>query len=312
MTTKPLVSIIIPTYNRAHLIMETLESVKKQTYSNWECLVIDDGSTDNTKPLLLEYTKKDSRFQYQKRPQNRLQGGNAARNYGFECSKGDYIQWFDSDDIMMPNHVELKLLELQKSQADLVIAKSNYNDMTSHKHDYQFKASQINFESYAIGTMAWKTVDFMVKRQLVQDIAFNEKLRAGQEYNFICKLLLKTNSIVFIDEYLTKRREHDDSIGAIRRANPQRNFERTFQVYWLTYLDVHKHAQNYKFDRFSMLKCIEAYLSSKQQIKLPNNFKSEVNKVFGVRSIYFYLAVNSQNIFGRYHRFYKILKNSSQ
>ena len=60
----PLVSIIIPAYNRAHLIGETLDSVLAQTYINWECIVIDDGSNDNTSELLAEYCKKDNRFQY--------------------------------------------------------------------------------------------------------------------------------------------------------------------------------------------------------------------------------------------------------
>ena len=60
MKTNPLVSIIIPTYNRAHLIIETLNSIKVQTYLNWECIVVDDGSTDNTLAVLEEYKQKDN------------------------------------------------------------------------------------------------------------------------------------------------------------------------------------------------------------------------------------------------------------
>ena len=60
----PLVSIIIPTYNRVHLIGDTLDSVLSQTYTNWECIVVDDGSTDGTNELLVEYLKKDKRIQY--------------------------------------------------------------------------------------------------------------------------------------------------------------------------------------------------------------------------------------------------------
>ena len=78
---KPLVSIIIPTYNRAHLIAETLDSIIAQTYTNWECIVVDDGSTDPTDELMETYCKKDSRFQYYHRPKNRPKGANACRNY---------------------------------------------------------------------------------------------------------------------------------------------------------------------------------------------------------------------------------------
>ena len=97
---QPLVSIIIPTFNRAHLIGETLDSVLAQTYQNWECLVVDDGSNDSTPRILEKYSQLDERFRYLERPDYLPKGGNAARNYGFEHSKGDYVQWFDDDDIM--------------------------------------------------------------------------------------------------------------------------------------------------------------------------------------------------------------------
>src|SRR5688572_29060991 len=103
MNALPLISIIIPTYNRALMLEETLDSIIAQTYKNWECIVVDDGSTDATDKLMAEYIDRDSRFQYHHRPKDRLPGGNAARNYGFEISKGNFIQWFDSDDYMMAN-----------------------------------------------------------------------------------------------------------------------------------------------------------------------------------------------------------------
>lgn len=66
---KPLVSIIIPTYNRAHLIGETLDSVLAQTYINWECIIVDDRSTDDTKEVIDSYLYGDVRFSYFKRPE---------------------------------------------------------------------------------------------------------------------------------------------------------------------------------------------------------------------------------------------------
>ena len=95
----PLVSIIIPTYNRAHIIHETLDSVLSQSYTNWKCIVVDDGSTDTTEEVLKSYVKKDARFQYNKRPIDRKKGANACRNYGLDLAKGAYIVFFDSDDV---------------------------------------------------------------------------------------------------------------------------------------------------------------------------------------------------------------------
>ena len=69
-----LISIIIPTFNRAHLILHTLESIKNQTYNEWECIIVDDGSTDNTEDVLKKYIDTDSRFRYFKRPLNHTKG----------------------------------------------------------------------------------------------------------------------------------------------------------------------------------------------------------------------------------------------
>ena len=97
----PLVSIIIPTFNRAHLIGETLDSVLAQIYENWECIIVDDGSTDNSSEIIGNFVKKDSRFQYYHRPQNRRKGANACRNYGVEKSKSEYLIFLDSDDRLL-------------------------------------------------------------------------------------------------------------------------------------------------------------------------------------------------------------------
>jgi len=99
---KPLVSIIIPTYNRAGIIGETLESIIKQSFSDWECIIVDDGSTDSTEAVVKEYTEKDSRFKYYRRPHEIIKGANSCRNYGFKKSAGKYINWFDSDDLYLP------------------------------------------------------------------------------------------------------------------------------------------------------------------------------------------------------------------
>src|SRR5690606_12284070 len=108
-----LVSIIIPTFNRAHLISNTLNSVLNQTYTNWECIVVDDGSSDNTKEKVEKFLEKDKRFKFFQRPNDRLPGGNAARNFGFEQSKGTFIHWFDSDDLMHPDNIKVKVEQFE-------------------------------------------------------------------------------------------------------------------------------------------------------------------------------------------------------
>ena len=81
------VSIIIPVYNRESLILETLNSIQQQIYKDWECIIIDDHSTDNTLSLVKEFCNEDARFSYYLRPEKKPKGANSCRNYGFLKSK---------------------------------------------------------------------------------------------------------------------------------------------------------------------------------------------------------------------------------
>jgi glycosyltransferase involved in cell wall biosynthesis len=91
----PLVSVIIPTYNRAKLITDTLHSTEVQTYTNWECLLVDDVSMDNTFEVIQEFVNKDGRFKYLTNKRKKCAQG--ARNTGLLESKGEFIQFLDSD-----------------------------------------------------------------------------------------------------------------------------------------------------------------------------------------------------------------------
>jgi glycosyltransferase involved in cell wall biosynthesis len=101
MQDKPFLSVVIPTYNRADLIGDTIRSLQKQSYDNYEIIVVDDGSTDNTEEVVNSVADARTRF---------LRKGNAeraaARNFGAREAKGDYVNFFDSDDLALPNHLE--------------------------------------------------------------------------------------------------------------------------------------------------------------------------------------------------------------
>jgi glycosyltransferase involved in cell wall biosynthesis len=107
------VSVIIPTYNRCSFLFETLQSVRNQTLTDWECIIVDDGSNDDTEVQIKKLTQSDKRFKYLKRPDNYLKGANSCRNYGFEKSTGKYIQWLDDDDLLSENKLELQVLRLE-------------------------------------------------------------------------------------------------------------------------------------------------------------------------------------------------------
>ena len=97
MNSPPLLSIIMPTYNRANFIIETIESIQNQTHTNWELLIIDDGSNDNTEELVISIN--DNRIHYYKEIH---QGMEKARKTGLERAKGELIGFMDSDDLWHP------------------------------------------------------------------------------------------------------------------------------------------------------------------------------------------------------------------
>ncbi|MBO0357370.1 glycosyltransferase [Hymenobacter sp. BT186] len=105
-----LVSIIIPCYNYGWLLPETLDSVLTQTYPHWECIIIDDGSTDNSRAVGEEYQARDTRFRY---IYQENKGMSAARNTGVAAAKGQYIQFLDSDDLLVPRKLETQVLLLE-------------------------------------------------------------------------------------------------------------------------------------------------------------------------------------------------------
>src|ERR1044071_7848252 len=100
---RPLVSVVVPSYNYGHLIRETLASLAAQTYDRWECVVVDDGSTDDTRAVVEAYPAADPRVRYV-RQENARQG--AARNNGIRHSSGDYFQFLDSDDTIETSKFE--------------------------------------------------------------------------------------------------------------------------------------------------------------------------------------------------------------
>lgn len=108
-----LVSIIIPCYNYAHFLGEALESVLAQTYPHWECIIINDGSPDNTEEVASKYCEKDHRFKYFCKENG---GHSAARNFGIKQSSGKYILPLDSDDKISKNLLLKAVEEIEKNE----------------------------------------------------------------------------------------------------------------------------------------------------------------------------------------------------
>ena len=126
----PIFSIIIPTYNRGYIISKTIDSIVGQTYLDWECIVVDDGSIDNTELLIEEYRQKDDRIIWLKN--YRKKGAPGARNTGLYHAKGNWVLFFDSDNEMRPLLLETIFHNL-KNEYDVYTC---YSDVLQYGTDY--------------------------------------------------------------------------------------------------------------------------------------------------------------------------------
>lgn len=230
----PLISIIIPTYDRAHLISETLDSISAQTYTNWECIIVDDGSTDNTAEILKKYINEDSRFRYYNRPENRPKGGNACRNYGFELSNGNFIKWFDSDDLMRSTFLDIQLkIMLQNVNLDFCAAfcdtfSTEGINSSNGQNPKIFQYSVDILSDFLYEKIFFKTPSplwrksFLTKKKL-----FDEEIFRGQEADFNFRRLLEGAKFVYTVEKLFLVRRGHKSISSTAK-NDIRSFESRF------------------------------------------------------------------------------------
>lgn len=304
---EPLISIIIPTYNRANLIGDTLGSVLAQTYTNWECIVVDDGSTDTTEEVLLDYLAKDKRFQYYKRPNNYLSGGNGARNYGFEKSNGAYINWFDSDDLMFPDFIEFKVEKaLSNPESDFVVTRGQ-NFFKDGKIQPLNMAQNLKYElnhnNFVLFNVFWITHDFFCKKASIGNVRFDEEIKSGQEYNFFIKVMA-VNSLKgkYYNKILFNRRMHDTSIQGKLSKGTMVYHERLLQLYLKTFSQTKAYlspeARNHMFRRIpSNAYEIKAKGGSLNNYKkLLQVFRSEKG---GSKTMLFIFSLILASIFGK-------------
>ncbi|WP_299334724.1 glycosyltransferase family 2 protein [uncultured Psychroserpens sp.] len=214
----PQVSIIIPNYNRARLIGETLDSIINQTFTNWECLVVDDGSTDDSKTVVENYSAKDERIKFYNRPKDLPKGANACRNYGLIKSQGQYVNWIDSDDIFHPSKLEKQLQKLIQNKSLYTICKSyvfedNITNLIGLKSDRI--DSEDPFNDFISKRIIIPIQGPIFQKQFLIDnqFRFDETLQAGQEWEFFARILHKYPNYDVVDEPLDYIRSHSENIS---------------------------------------------------------------------------------------------------
>lgn len=190
--TAPLVSIIIPNYNRADLIGETLTSVQQQTYDNWEAIVVDDGSTDDSKEVIAGYANKDRRIRLITRT-SQAKGAPSCRNIGLKNAAGELVLFLDSDDLLDCNCLEHRVEAMNRyPELDYIVFPIQFFE---HRPGDQKKIWLYHsFNNYLSGFLfqaQWQTSCAIWKRTAVLAIGgWNERLIKWQDWDFHVRALM--------------------------------------------------------------------------------------------------------------------------
>lgn len=247
------ISIVIPVFNRASIISRTIDSFLAQTYQDWECIVVDDGSIDNTADVMANYIQRDSRIKYI--VNGRTKGAQGARNTGILYAHYDWICIFDSDDYAYPDYLDRMVSQIM-GDVDIVTSYLNMKDQRTGKEkvlewggDGKILNDLLNGKKYVAFNMA------IIRKQKLIDIGLlDEKCPAYQEYDTHIRLSkicnYKSVNVPLSDYYFCG----SDTIS----VNTQRN------VAGLRYI-LHKHHMVWRKRQY------EAFLKKTRDVFMQSN-----------------------------------------
>lgn len=212
-----LVSVIIPCYNQGTFLNEALESVFNQVFLDWECIVVDDGSTDDSKVICQKWIDRDERFKYIYQNNS---GVSSARNLGIENANGSFIQFLDSDDLLHNSKIQLSLdaLSLPENK-EVKIVISNFETISNDSEEITAPFCVLNERFFNVqGFLTEWNFSFSVQIQcgffessLFENIRFPENLSAQEDWVVWVLLFKLHNKCVFIDKPLAYYRINPES-----------------------------------------------------------------------------------------------------
>ena len=208
------IDIILPNYNSVNTISATIKSVLKQTYKNWTLIVIDDGSNELTKNILLKY-KNYSKIKIIFLKKNK--GAAYCRNLAIKKSKSDYLAFIDSDDLWGENKLKLQMSFMQKN--NYFFTYTNYKTFKINRAVKKkiLVPNKFNFNSFVKNTSI-ATSTMIVKRSLAHRVKFSNT-KICEDYYYKCQLLKKIGNAYCYPAYLTEYQIRDDSLQSSRFRN---------------------------------------------------------------------------------------------
>ena len=322
------VSIIIPNYNGGRFLVQCLNSVIKQNYDNKEIIIVDDGSTDESRKIIEKYIDEHSEHNIIAIFQANM-NASIARNEGIKVASGKYVVFLDSDDILEDNIIKFCVESMKKNNSDLVIG--NYtiinedNEIVENNKDIiggkEYKSNNIFSELFDVNPVpSNKLYDLELIKKMV---LFFGNLRIGQDLNFYLKYLLICKKISTIVRSVYKYRIVSNSMSRMKSFrifdivesfNDVKNFykiNKSLEVYqnYIQVLELrHYHRQMEKqisFKKRDERKVIVTYFKI-QEKRLDYKIMKNFNNYY--KNIYFRFKVKTKLSFLYYSKMYSIIK----
>lgn len=301
-----LVSIIIPTYNRAQHIRETLDSVLNQTYISWECIIVDDRSSDDTLKIITSYCEKDTRFISIVKSLDFKQGASISRNIGLKMAKGVYVQFLDSDDILADNKLE-EQLKLLFTESNFTISTCKWGKFNvlgepfvvfDNKADYKnFNNIKDYFDLIGLYGGFFPPHNFLVSKELINYSGYwNENLSMNDDGEFFFRLLLNSDKILFSDRtYVLYRNNSTDNLSILNTANKAISLINSWKIIESLYIT--------KFNEIN-----SAYINKKKE-SVYNELKKQFPKIISQNKDFFKQQINKDTLFLKLKKLKKRIKN---
>tara|TARA_R110001592_G_scaffold85353_1_gene252175 strand:+ start:16614 stop:17375 length:762 start_codon:yes stop_codon:yes gene_type:complete len=243
------VSIIMPTYNVGHVVSQTIESVLNQTYSNWELVIVDDCSNDNTLDIVKKYASKYENIKFIESKYNN--GAGISRNLGIQSAQGRFLAFLDSDDIWFPEKLERQIFYMKANEFPICHTAFNFiNEAGETRSGAVYVSASINLIDN-LKTTEIGTSTAVIDRNLISESIYFSEVRARQDLKLWIKLLGAGYLSHGINEVLVSYRVRPGSVS----SNKIKMLWVTWVVYWnienLSIIDKITCYLNYVFNAIS-------------------------------------------------------------
>jgi len=220
----PIISIIIPCFNQGSFLDETLKSILEQTYTSWECLIIDDGSSDATAKIAQKWSENDRRFQYFYKENGGL---SSARNFGLEKMTGDFVQFLDSDDYLDHEKFQLSIKAILQNPSTRIVI-SNFKMFENNPKNTIPPYCILNEEKFTLKNILYQwDISFTIpihcgffEKSLFYNFRFPEDLFAKEDWVMWVNCYKNSPETIFIDQPLALYRRNLNSMTMTKNLLP--------------------------------------------------------------------------------------------